>query len=87
MRVVLLAAVSLTLAGCVAKWGRSFNVALANSNTVVVEYDPVVVDMPALLRAAQAECEKFGKDAVSDYSGRGNLGIVVAYFRCEKRTG
>lgn len=71
--------------GCVAVWSGSYNVAASNSNSVTIEYDPVVVSMPAVLKAAQAECEKFGRDAVLANTSRGNLGIVVNTYRCENR--
>ena len=67
-------------------WGKSYNVALANSRSVVVEYDPAVINLPAMLGAAQAECDKFGKDAVLDSTSRGNLGILVNTYRCEVRS-
>jgi hypothetical protein len=74
------------LSGCVAVWGESYNVALANSRSVVIEYDPAVINVPSMLNAAQAECNKFGKDAVLDGTSRGNLGILVNTYRCETRT-
>ena len=73
------------MSGCVAKWGKSYNIALANSRSVVVEYDPAVLNLPAMLNAVQTECNKFGKDAVLDETSRGNLGIVVNTYRCETR--
>lgn len=72
-------------AGCVAAWGGSYNVAAANSRSVVIEYDPVVVNMPALLQAAQSACDEYGKDAVLDRTDKGNLGIRVNTYRCETR--
>ena len=71
--------------GCVAAWGQSYNVALANSRSVVIEFDPAVVNTPAMLRAAQAECDKHGRDAVLDSVTRGNLGIMVNTYRYENR--
>ncbi len=70
---------------CVAVWGSSYNVALSNSRSVVIEYDPVVVSMPALLQAAQEACDHYGKDAVLDSVDRSNLGIRVNTYRCESR--
>lgn len=74
------------LSGCVAVWGKSYNIALANSRSVVIEYDPTVVNLPSLLGAAQGNCEKYGKDAVLHSVSSGNLGIKVNTFRCETRT-
>ncbi len=76
----------LPLCGCIAVWGKSYNVALSNSRSVVIEYDPVVVNFPELLKAAQTSCEKYGKDAVLDSTGASNLGIKVNTYRCERRT-
>lgn len=80
-----LAVVLLGCAGCVAVWGQSYNVALANSRSVVIEFDPVVVNLPALMKAAQDECDRYGKDAVLDSVSNGNLGIRVNTYRCEVR--
>ena len=74
------------LSGCVAAWGSSYNVAMSNSRSVVIEYDRVVANLPAMLNAAQTECNKYGKDAVLDSVSGGNLGIRVNTYRCETRT-
>lgn len=73
------------LTGCVAVWGKSYNVAMSNSRSVVIEYDRVVANMPAMLQAAQAECDKYKKDAVLDNVSTGNLSILVNTYRCETR--
>ena len=74
------------LSGCAAVWGGSYNIAVSNSRSVVIEYDRVIANMPAILNAAQAECDKYGKDAVLDAVSGGNLGIRVNTYRCETRT-
>ncbi|PKN37670.1 MAG: hypothetical protein CVU62_08065 [Deltaproteobacteria bacterium HGW-Deltaproteobacteria-2] len=71
--------------GCVALWGNSYNIALSNSRSVVIEYDPAVINLPEMLGAAQAACDKYGKDAVLKDTSRGNLGILVNTYRCETR--
>lgn len=76
----------LALSACVAVWGKSYNIAMSNSRSVVIEYDPVVVNLPAMLKAAQSECNKYGKDAVLDSVSQGNLKIKVNTYRCETRT-
>ncbi|WP_298442158.1 hypothetical protein [uncultured Ferrimonas sp.] len=75
----------LALQGCIAVWGSSYNVAMHNSRSVVVEYDPAVINLPAMLRDVQTLCTKFNKDAVLDSTSRGNLGILVNTYRCETR--
>lgn len=74
------------LSGCVAVWGKSYNVAMSNSRSVVIEYDRVVANTAAMLNAAQSECNKYGKDAVLNSVTGGNMGILVNMYRCETRT-
>jgi|GEM_PF-4937656 len=75
----------MSCSGCVAVWGKSYNVAMSNSRSVVIEYDRMVANMPAMLQAAQAECDKYKKDAVLDNVSGGNIGIRVNTYRCETR--
>ncbi len=86
MKIFILLLSIITLPGCVAVWGKSYNVAMSNSRSVVIEYDRVIANMPAMLNAAQAECNKYGKDAVLDSVTGGNVGILVNTYRCETRT-
>ena len=85
MKNTLILALSLILTGCVSVWGKSYNVAMANSRSVVIEYDPAVINLPAMLGDAQAACDKYGKDAVLLNVSNGNLGIKVNTYRCETR--
>lgn len=80
-----LVVLTLFLGGCVVVWGQSYNVAMSNSRSVVIEYDRMVANMPAMLQAAQAECDKHRKDAVLDSVSGGNIGIRVNTYRCETR--
>lgn len=73
------------MCGCIVVWGKSYNVALSNSRSVVIEYDPSVVNLPAMLNAAQRACGKYGKDAVLAKVSTSNLGIIVNNYRCEQR--
>ncbi|MCC2524313.1 hypothetical protein [Vibrio coralliilyticus] len=84
-RFILLVLITPLLQACVAAWGSSYNIAMSNSRSVVAEYDPAVINLPAMLNAVQAECEKFNKDAVLDSTSKGNLGILVNTYRCETR--
>ncbi|MUK32136.1 hypothetical protein GNP44_18885 [Aliivibrio fischeri] len=74
-----------SLQGCVAVWGSSYNIAMANSRSVVVEYDPAVINLASMLNAVQTECDKYNKDAVLDSTSKSNLGILVNTYRCETR--
>jgi hypothetical protein len=85
IKLLLILTFTLACTGCVAVWGKSYNIALANSRSVVIEYDRMVANMPVMLQAAQTECDKYGKDAVLRNVSTGNLGILVNTYRCETR--
>lgn len=85
MKSIILIVIVAFISGCASVWGKSYNIALANSRSVVIEYDPAIVNLPAMLQAAQSECDKFSKDVVLDGTSRGNLGILVNTYRCETR--
>ena len=58
---------------------------MSNSRSVVIEYDPAVINLPAMLQSAQNKCGKYNKDAVLKGTSQGNLGILVNTYRCETR--
>ena len=86
-RILVTGLILATLTGCAAAWGNSYNVAMANSRVVVIEFDPalVVFNRSALLAEAQQNCHGYGKDAVLDRVESGGLGIRVNHYRCEVR--
>jgi len=86
LRVLLVMIMCASASSCVAVWGNSYNVALSNSRSVVIEYDPAIVNLPEMLQAAQASCAQYGKDAVLDSVSDGNLKIKVNTYRCETRS-
>ena len=75
----------MAISGCVAVWGASYNVALANSRSIVIEYDRSVVRVPQILMVAQQHCEKYGADALLSSVTSGNIGIVVNTYACVER--
>lgn len=75
--------IALTPAGCVATWGKSYNVALRNERSIVIEYDPALVNLPTVLKVAQDHCGQYGRSAVLDSQTSGNLAIDVNTYRCE----
>lgn len=85
MRISLLIFFLVVLTGCVAVWGKSYNVAISNSRSVAIEYDRVVANVTAMLQAVQSKCEKYKKDAVLDNVSTANLSILVNTNRCETR--
>jgi len=74
-----------SLAGCVAAWGGAYNVALKNSNSIVIEYDRAVANMVTILSVAQEHCDEFSKDALLQSQTEGNIGIYVNTYKCVAR--
>lgn len=73
------------LSGCVAAWGDSYNVALRNSRSIVIGYDPAVINLPRLLAVAQEHCDQYDDDALLDSTSSSNIGIKVNTYICVDR--
>lgn len=75
------------LGGCVAAWGKAYNVEFANSSSITIAYDRMFTNMGQLQHVAQEHCDKYGKDAVPQAAiGGGGGGIPTVSYRCINRT-
>ncbi|MCS0122939.1 hypothetical protein [Vibrio alginolyticus] len=72
----------LALSGCVAVWGQSYNIDIANEDYVQVNYDASVINYQAMLSEIQAHCAKYEKDYVNDSTIVNGWGITMAVYRC-----
>ncbi|HCG7756427.1 hypothetical protein ACSTIV_20475 [Vibrio parahaemolyticus] len=70
------------LSGCVAVWGQSYNIDIANEDYVQVNYDASVINYQAMLSEIQAHCAKYEKDYVNDSTIVNGWGITMAVYRC-----
>ncbi|HIF5802616.1 TPA: hypothetical protein ACX3E3_004473 [Vibrio parahaemolyticus] len=75
----------LLLSGCVAVWGQSYNIDVANEDYVQVNYDSAVINYKAMLSEVAAHCAKYDKDYVNDSTILNGWGITMAVYRCVER--
>lgn len=76
----------LTLSGCVAVWGKSYNVATANEQFIQINYDSSVdVNYVEIFAIAKEHCGKFDKDFVNDSTVTNGWGITYAIYKCIDR--
>ncbi len=85
MRHFICALLLLGTSACVAAWGGAYNVALENSRSIVIEYDPAIINIPQILSVAQTHCDKFKRDALLSNTSKGNIGIIVNTYECVSR--
>jgi len=86
-KVVIAAAIALTLCGCVAVWGRAYNIESANSDSVVIKYDGHFTSPGAVQNVAQARCAQRGRNAVSQGESTSIWGLTTVSFTCTERRG
>ena len=73
------------LPGCVAVWGKSYNVILKNSEGMMIEYDPGITGPTAIARIAQEEATKYGRVVVpGEKQDSSYPGIRQVYFKFVK---
>jgi len=78
---VALAAV-LLLNGCVAVWGKGHNVVFANSEGMLIQYDPLIASPGSMAGIAQQEASKYGRVIVpGDFEPSNYGGIHQRYFK------
>ncbi len=81
--VVVLAAI--LLSGCVAVWGRSYEIESETSEAVTIKYDRNFTDLQEVKKVAQANCAEIGKDAVERGETTSIWRITTVDFGCVKR--
>jgi len=74
---------SLTITGCVAVWGQSYNIDFADKDVVQVNYDASVINYPHMLAQVASHCAAYGKGYVNDSTITNGWGITMAVYRCK----
>jgi hypothetical protein len=73
---------AIALAGCVAVWGRAYDIDAADSGAVAIKYDAHFTSAGNVLQVAQASCERYDKVAISREESTSLWGITTARFDC-----
>jgi hypothetical protein len=75
-------AIAVALTGCVAVWGRGYNVEAANSASVTIKYDRHFSSLSEVEAVANASCGGFGKHQVSRGESTSPWGLTTVTFAC-----
>lgn len=73
---------ALALSGCAAVWGAPYKVDFSSPSSVTINTDPSLTNMGEVQRVAQAECQKYGRDAVPQTYADGPWGLREISFTC-----
>lgn len=84
-RVLMLAMIpTLSLGGCVALWGKSYNVDKSDQSGIVLQYDHALANTTEMTAIANEHCKKYNKLAQQTDSGMPGLmvGIIQETYKC-----
>lgn len=70
------------LSGCVAVWGRAYNVEAETSEWITIKYDTTFASLAEIQQVAQASCDTHSKRAVYRDQSMNILHLTTANFDC-----
>jgi hypothetical protein len=73
------------LSGCVAVWGRGYQVESESPDAVTIKYDHHFASPDDVAMVAEANCERFDKSARSSSSSTSIWGLTSVSFVCAGR--
>lgn len=77
-------AMAVALSGCVAVWGRPYEVETQTSESVTLKYDRNFASLGDVEKVAQANCAELGKSAVKKNETTSIWRISTVTFDCVK---
>jgi hypothetical protein len=84
LRAILIVLAINTLVGCVAVWGRAYQIGAETANSVTIKYDGHFTSSGNVDRVAQASCQKFGKAAAKQDESTSIWGLTTVVFTCHR---
>jgi hypothetical protein len=75
-------AAAIALAGCVAVWGGAYEVESADAQAVIIKYDGHFTSADKIRGVAQANCSRYGEDAIPQRESTSVWGLTTAGFAC-----
>lgn len=74
--------IAVAFSGCVAVWGRAYEIELETSELVTIKYDGHFTSSGDVQNVAQASCARYGKDAASQGELTSFWGLTTVPFVC-----
>ncbi len=84
-RIAYVAFAASCLTGCVAVWGRAYDVDAASPSAVSIKYDAHFTSASNVQKVAQAKCGRYDEVAISRGESTSLWGITTADFACVNR--
>ena len=82
-QIVIIALAIVNLAGCAGS--QPYKTEFASSSSVTINYNPDLMNPGEVQNVAQVQCDKYGKDAITQSSVTSAWGLRNASFACTKR--
>lgn len=73
------------LSGCVAVWGRAYDVSFRSPDSVLIDYDRHFGSLDEITNVAQNICAEYSKNAAFQRESTNMWGITSASFACKAR--
>jgi len=83
-RAAVLLLIAVGLSGCVAVWGRAYNIESETSESVTIKYDRNFTTLKDVNKVAQANCAEIGKKAVERHATTSIWQITTVTYGCVK---
>jgi len=85
LKSMLLILTTLALSGCVAVWGRAYEVEFQSADAVILKYDGPYIERIDVVKVGQESCAKYGKDAAVKSEETSMWNITTISFDCAAR--
>ncbi len=81
-RTALIILIMNTLVGCVAVWGRAYEIEAATANSVTIKYDGHFTSSREVNQVAETSCRKFNKAPAKQTESTSVWGLTTVAFAC-----
>jgi hypothetical protein len=83
IQIVIISLAIVNLAGCAGS--QPYKTEFVSSSSVTINYNPDLMNLGEVQNVAQVQCDKYGKDAITQSSVDSAWGLRNASFACTKR--
>ena len=83
IQIVIISLAIVNLAGCAGS--QPYKTEFVSSSSVTINYNPNLMNLGEVQNVAQVQCDKYGKDVITQSSVDSAWGLRNASFACTKR--